>query len=78
VAAELPVGTVRTLIGGSIGGASGTPVNLVTCATAPTTVYIAHATGAHQPDAVGRPRSGRGRDQGSEFEPLGSDARRSS
>jgi hypothetical protein len=60
VAMELPVGIVRTLIGGSIGGAGGTAVNLVTCATAPTTVYIAHAIGAHQPVAVGRPRSGHG------------------
>ena len=38
--------------------------NLVSRAPAPTSVYIAQATGAHQPDVVGRPRSGRRSDQG--------------
>jgi hypothetical protein len=41
------------------GGASGTPVNLVICATAPTTLYIAQAIGVHQSEMrLGAPDQG--------------------
>ena len=34
---------------GDLGGESGGAVNLVPCAPAPTTLFIAQVTGAHQP-----------------------------
>src|SRR3954471_22390070 len=43
---------------GNIGGVCGGGEPRI-CAPAPTSVNIARVTGAHQPDAVGRPRSGR-------------------
>jgi hypothetical protein len=60
VAAEHPVGTAQTLIGGSVSGASGSSRSPRAECHRPPPLFIAQATGAHQPDAVGRPRSGRG------------------
>jgi hypothetical protein len=49
VAAELPVGTALTLIGGSSGGASGSSGQPRTECHWPPPLYIVQAIGAHQP-----------------------------
>jgi hypothetical protein len=60
VAAELPVGLVRTLIGGCVCGGLRRTVNLVPCASGPPTYLYTHwRQGPTTMDRVGRPRLGR-------------------